>query len=48
MQELMRMIAAHDVGIGLTGTAVVILAVIAGFGRHHRRGTDDASTNQRD
>ena len=40
MREILQLVAEHDVVIGLAGTALVVLAVVAGFGRHHRRGTD--------
>ena len=40
MSEILQLVAEHDVAIGLAGTALVVLAILAGFGRHHRRGTD--------
>lgn len=40
MREILQLVADHDVAIGLAGTVLVVLAVLAGFGRHHRRGTD--------
>ncbi len=40
MSEVMHFVAAHDVGIGIVGTVVVIIGVISGFGRHHHRGTE--------
>lgn len=40
MSEVMRFVAAHDVGIGIVGTMVVIIGVISGYGRRHHRDTE--------
>ncbi len=40
MNEVMHFVASHDVGIGIVGTMVIIVGVVSGYGRRHRRDTD--------
>ena len=42
MNGILQMVAEHDVWIGLTGTLIVVLAVVVGFGRQRRR-TDESN-----
>lgn len=40
MSDFLGFVAAHELGIGMIGTLVVILGVATGIGRHHRRATE--------
>ena len=47
MSDILELVAKHDVGIGLAGTLIIVLAVIVGIGRQNRRGPDQTSTDSR-
>ena len=40
MSNILGFVAAHELGIGMIGTLVVVLGVATGIGRHHRRATE--------
>lgn len=48
MNQIMQFISSHDVGIGIVGTMVVIVGVVSGYGRRHRRGTAPLQPEDRD